>query len=149
MLETDTLINEQSSDILILSGDDEMLARYHSENAIYLYCITNRTTAEHIINKSYNTKLPLKLYENQFIAKKAVENTNILDAVCIRIAVNLNCNPYYDQFVMTSKMIFNKTKKSVEQYRKQCLYERTYNKNYGIIEYTINNLNIVINAQII
>ena len=137
-----------SYDILGSSGDDEMaLSRFHNENSIYLYCVTDSSTANQFLNNNFSQLLPITLYENPNIANDAIKNANISNKVCLRFAINLKQEYYYDQFTMTAAIIKQKTKNTVDEFRQICLYERTYNSKAGVIEYKINNSKVIINVQ--
>lgn len=69
---------------VVFEGEN-MLARFHDENSMYLYCVTDRSTANIIINN--RCSYPIKLYENPYIANKVVENTNISNKVTLRFAM--------------------------------------------------------------
>lgn len=131
---------------VVFEGEN-MLARFHDENSMYLYCVTDRSTANIIINN--RCSYPIKLYENPYIANKVVENTNISNKVTLRFAVNLNHGYVYDSLTMTPDMVKEHKNLSVEQYIKQCSYTRTINKTHKVIEYTINSPQPIINVQIV
>lgn len=158
MTNKDTLTKDLTptdcSDVLELFSDtseeEEMLAKYHHENAIYLYCIVDRQVAKAIITKN-NCTLPIKLYETQAVAHRAVANTNIQNKVTLRFPVTIQANKlyYYDEFTMTDEMIKDKTGKAKAEFIEQCSYTRTFNKSLHCIEYLIKDNSILSSPQIV
>ena len=73
--------------LIDLMGDEEMLARFHNENALYLYRVFERETYIKIV-KSNTIKVPVKLYETVQSAIEASKNANFQEPVgkiCIGI----------------------------------------------------------------
>lgn len=132
------------------SEEEEMLAKYHHENAIYLYCVVDRQVATTIITKN-NCTLPIKLYETQAVAHRAVANTNIQNKVTLRFPVTIQANKlyYYDEFTMTDDMIKDKTGKAKAEFIEHCSYTRTFNKSLHCIEYLIKDNSILSSPQIV
>lgn len=150
--ENDTFIVEEtpsdSYDMLETSlsilGEEDMLAKYHNENTIYLYCVVDRTVANTIIAQN-NCKLPIKLYETTLTARKAVANANIKNEVTLRFPILVQGKDmvYYDEFIMSNEMI-NKSKVSKAGFMGKCLYTRTLNKQLHCIEYLIRDKRIIV-----
>lgn len=118
-------------------GEEDMLAKYHNENTIYLYCVVDRAVANTIIAQN-NCKLPIKLYETTLTARKAVANANIKNEVTLRFPILVQGKDiiYYDEFIMINK--------SKDGFMGKCLYTRTLNKQLHCIEYLIRDKRIIV-----
>ena len=137
--------------------EEEMqLPKYHHENAIYLYCTMERTTANQIIQTD-SYPAPLCLYETPDISRAMA--VNLREPVVLRVAVDLRLSTneyYYDQLTMTDSKIKEKFKvKNIEDYKKRCVYTRCLvtspkAKTQQIIQYTVYNAKkLYINPQYI
>lgn len=148
----DTFTKYDINSIIYLGDEEDMLPRYHNENAIYLYCVLERETANKIINKNvYIT--PIVLYETPQIAK--VMAKNVMNPVTLRIAVNTaayNGEYYYDKLTMSDEEIKKRFKTSINEYKSKCVYTRELVNSHSqqIIQYTINKADkLLINPQYI
>ena len=133
---------------LSILEEEDMLAKYHSENTIYLYCVVDRTVANAIIAQN-NCKLPIKLYETPLTARKAVANVNIQNGVTLRFPVLVQGVgiKYYDEFIMDDKMVKDHTNKSKDAFiKEECLYTRTLNEQLHCIEYLIRDKRIIVSS---
>ena len=133
--------------------EDEVMSRYHHENAIYLYCTMERATANQIIQTNCYP-VPLCLYETPDISRAMA--VNMKEPVTLRVALNqkLQSNEiYYDQLTMVDTQIKEKFKiKSIEEYKKKCTYTRCLitepKTKIKVIEYKVFNASkLYINPQ--
>lgn len=167
-LTSDGLFTSSFNSILssVLS-DEDMLARFHNENTIYLYCVVDRETAKNLTNGEMQNCIPLTLYEGATIAREITPNSNNL--VTLRVAVYIGFDKekfYYDEFRMGSEFmgaVYSLLKKqgkairNISEYKAICAYTRTLSRmkqnntttKMPIIEYTVNDPRLLRNAQII
>ena len=145
--------------LIDLMVDEEMLARFHNENALYLYRVFERETYIKIV-KSNTIKVPVKLYETVQSAIEASKNANFQEPVMVRFALELNLpsNMYYDYFNGLSEV---DTKTQVQDKAKQNIYwERTLDKIHStnkdgkqrsriVIVYKVYNPRAILSVQCI
>lgn len=161
---TSSLFNDTIS---IALEDEDMLARFHNENTIYLYCTVDREMAKNLTNGKMEYCIPLTLYEGAIIAREITPNSNNL--VTLRVAVYIGFDKdkfYYDEFRMGTEFmgaVYSLLKKqgkairNISEYKAICAYTRTLSRmkqnntttKMPIIEYTVNDPRLLRNAQII
>ena len=127
-----------------LLEEEEMMAKYHHENAIYLYCTMERATVNQIIYTNCYT-LPLSMYETPELSRAMA--VNMREPVTLRIALEQKLQPneiFYDQLTMVDAQIKTKFKvKSIEEYKEKCVYTRCLitepKTKMKIVEYKVFN----------
>lgn len=151
---TNTHFTSQSQDDTLTPADylleeEEMLSRYHFENTIYLYGVFEKHIAYQIINTNL-ARTSLKLYETPMTAKKATQNANIQEPQVLRFAVNIPFEIYtYDELIEESKILVKKSGVTLKEYVSKCKYVRKYNTKEKYLEYTINDMKLIVNAQVL
>ena len=132
-----------------LVEEEEMLARYHFENNIYLYGVFEKQIAYQII-QSNSAKMPLALFETPKTAQKASQSQNIQNPVMLRFAVHTPFELYtYDGLIEESKLLVKKSGLTQQAYIDKCKYIRKYDSKEKRIVYTINDSALIVNVQII
>lgn len=133
--------------------DTETLSRVHFYNTIYLYGAFENSVAQDIVGRK-TAKLPLYLYETPktayVMAKDMLQNPVIL-RFAVNIAMSENALAYDSLIAETQDIInnapFNFKK---DEYMKKCNYIRkikTVQRNFQVIQYKIQNIQIIENVQ--
>lgn len=109
-------------------SEDMMLPRFNDGHSIFLYCITDKITAGNMLKGKI--RYPIKLYETIEVANKIVNNLNMDNKQIVRFGINLDSGEYYDEFTMSKDKAARK---------ERGVYWRELNKQFNVIEYTIQN----------
>ena len=131
--------------------DTEMLSRVHFYNTIYLYGVFENSVAQDIVSRN-TARSPLYLYETPKTAYM-MAGDKLQKPVILRFAVNIAMSEKllaYDGLIVETKDIINKTHLKKEEYMKKCNYIReikTVHRNFQVIQYKIQNINIIENVQ--
>ncbi len=135
-------------------GDTEMmLARYHFHNIIYLYGVFENLIAQEIIANN-TAKLPIYLYETPKTAYE-MSGKHLQNPITLRFAVDITISENslaYDSLICDMNSIISKTHLKKDDYIKRCLYTReikTINNSLRVIQYKIQNTQIIKNVQTI
>lgn len=133
----------------LIGEEEEMLARYHFENTIYLYGVMEKDTAYNAISEnSYNKTLVL--YETPKTAINASKGNNYTKPVIARFAVDISYKKIvYDELIAENEDAIKKSKLSQEEYISKAEYTRRYDSKNKRIYYEIRNIKRVVNMQII